>query len=115
MKRAKQSFLQSHETLIKSLEGRSTEMLMERMSGADSRFMSIPEEDIEVGDRREGSGALLFICAVRSVFSSLMYSLASSPTNPSYLCASYYGGPQCIGPNSVDSKNIEIYRFLCMP
>ena len=50
LKRAKQSFLQSHETLIKSLEGRSTEMLMERMSGADSRFMSIPEEDIEVRD-----------------------------------------------------------------
>lgn len=48
LKRAKQSFLQSHETLIKSLEGRSTEMLMERMSGADSRFMSIPQEDIEV-------------------------------------------------------------------
>ncbi len=48
LKRAKQSFLQSHETLIKSLEGRSTEMLMDRMSGGDSRFMSIPQEDIEV-------------------------------------------------------------------
>ncbi|CAM9586417.1 unnamed protein product [Ectocarpus sp. 12 AP-2014] len=47
LKRAKQSFLQSHETLIKSLEGRSTEMLMERMSGGDNRFMSIPQEDIE--------------------------------------------------------------------
>lgn len=48
LKRAKQSFLQSHETLVKSLEGRSTEMLMDRMSGGDSRFMSIPQEDIEV-------------------------------------------------------------------
>lgn len=48
LKRAKQSFLQSHETLVKSLEGRSTEMLMDRMSGGDNRFMSIPQEDIEV-------------------------------------------------------------------
>lgn len=48
LKRAKQSFLQSHETLVKSLEGRSTESLMERMSGSDPRFMSIPQEHIEV-------------------------------------------------------------------
>lgn len=52
LKRAKQSFLQSHETLVKSLEGRSTEMLMDRMSGGDNRFMSIPQEDIEVTNSR---------------------------------------------------------------
>lgn len=58
LKRAKQSFLQSHETLIKSLEGRSTEMLMERMSGADSRFMSIPQEDIEGVTLEQASNAI---------------------------------------------------------
>lgn len=47
-KRAKQSFVHSHETLIKSLEGRSTETLMDGMSGSDGRFMSVPHADIEV-------------------------------------------------------------------
>eukprot|EP00903_Cladosiphon_okamuranus_P006624 g6470.t1 len=58
LKRAKQSFLQSHETLIKSLEGRSTEMLMDRMSGGDNRFMSIPQEDIEPVTLEQASKAV---------------------------------------------------------
>eukprot|EP00752_Nemacystus_decipiens_P009435 g8434.t1 len=58
LKRAKQSFLQSHETLVKSLEGRSTEMLMDRMSGGDNRFMSIPQEDIEPVTLEQASRAI---------------------------------------------------------
>ncbi|CAM9843317.1 unnamed protein product [Pylaiella littoralis] len=58
LKRAKQSFLQSHETLVKSLEGRSTEMLMERMSGGDIRFMSIPQEHVEPVTLEQASKAI---------------------------------------------------------
>jgi len=40
--RAKQGFIQSHETLTKSLEGLTTEKLMTKVSDNDQRFLSIP-------------------------------------------------------------------------
>lgn len=46
LNRAKQNFMQSHEALVNSLEGSSTEQLMARISGEDSRFMSVPYEGV---------------------------------------------------------------------
>ncbi|CAM9642158.1 unnamed protein product [Chrysoparadoxa australica] len=46
LKRAQQSFAQTHEATTKSLEGASTELLMKKVSGDDKRFMSVHLDDM---------------------------------------------------------------------
>jgi len=69
--RAKQGFKQSHETLTKSLEGKTTEELMGQISGMSDRFMSVPADKIDVLTLEQVKGAVMSQLTTDSVEVSL--------------------------------------------
>jgi len=57
--RSKQSFKNAHDGLQKNLEGKSTEMIMEAMTGKDERFLSIDDETVDAITLEDAKNAVM--------------------------------------------------------
>lgn len=57
--RSKQSFRSAHDGLQKNLEGKSTEMIMEAMTGRDKRFLSVDVETVNAITLEDAKSAVM--------------------------------------------------------
>lgn len=57
--RSKQSYRTAHESLGKSLEGKSTEMIMEAVAGGDERFLSIDVDTVNAVTLEDAKNAVM--------------------------------------------------------